>query len=158
LWQAISGVTEMVYTQQQRSYQCDQCGSPEVVALSLIYERGTRTQSGPAYWGKSQSFFALNAAPPRPKDYGWPFLFWGFLLAFISFWFWAFSQAFVKFPRAAVNVLVFFALLGLACIAGFAVSCHRIRRHNREVFPTLQWNWLHSYRCQRCGKVVHIPS
>ncbi len=148
----------MVYTQKQRSYQCDQCGSPEVVALSLLYERGTRMQSGPAYWGKSQSFSAQNAAPPRRKGYGAPILLWGFLLAFLSFWFWAFAQALAKFPGAAVNVLVFLALLGLACVAGFAVSCHRISRYNRDVFPTLQWDWVHSYRCQRCGKLVHLPS
>ena len=108
----------MAYTQQRRAYQCDQCGSPEVVALSLLYERGTRTQSGPAYWGRSQSFSAQNAAPRRQKGYGGPILLWGFLLAFLSFWFWAFSQAFAKFPRAALNVIVFLALLGLACVAG----------------------------------------
>ena len=81
----------MAYTQQRRSYQCDQCGSPEVVALSLLYERGTRTQSGSAHWGKSQSYSAQNAAPPKQKGYGGPFLLWGFLVAFLSFWFWAFS-------------------------------------------------------------------
>jgi DNA-directed RNA polymerase subunit RPC12/RpoP len=158
LWQAISRETAMVYAQQQRSYQCDRCGSPEVVALSLLYERGTRTHSGPAYWGKSQSFSAQNAAPPRPKGYGGPLILWGFLVAFLSFWFWAFSQAFAKYPAAAANMLVLLGVLGLVCVTGFAVSCRRISRHNREVFPTLQWNWLHSYRCQRCGKLVHIPS
>jgi hypothetical protein len=115
-------------------------------------------RSGPAYWGMSQSFSAQNAAPPRRKGYGGALLFWGFLVAFLSFWFWAFSQAVTKFPGAAVNVLVILALLGIVCIAGFAVSCHRISHHNRAVFPTLQWNWLHTYRCQRCGKLVHIPS
>jgi hypothetical protein len=77
----------MVYAQQQRSYQCDRCGSPEIVALSLLYERGTRTRSGPAYWGISQSFSAQNAEPPRQKGYGGPGLLCGFLLAFLSFWF-----------------------------------------------------------------------
>jgi hypothetical protein len=128
----------MVYAQQQHSYRCDRCGSPEVVALSLLYERGTRTQSGPAYWGKSQSFSAQNTAPPKQKGYGGPFLLWGFLVAFLSFWFWAFSQAFAKFPAAAVNVLVFLGLMGFACVVGFAVSCRRISRHNRAVFPTQQ--------------------
>ncbi len=158
MWQAVPRVTEMVNTRQQHLYTCDQCGSPDVVALVLLFERSTRTQSGPAYWGKSQSFSAQNASPPRQKGYGGPFLLWGFLLAFIAFWFWAFSLAVAKFPGAAVNVLVVLALLGLGCIAGFAVSCLRISRYNREVFPTLQFNWLHSYRCQRCGKVVHIPT
>ncbi len=129
-----------------------------MVALSLLYERGTRTQSGPAYWGKSQSYSAQNASPPKQKSYGGPAIVWGFLLAFLSFWFWAFSQAFSKFPGAAGNVLVLLALLGLACVAGFAVNCHRIGRYNREVFPTLHWTWFHSYRCQRCGKLVNIPS
>jgi hypothetical protein len=148
----------MVYAQQQRTHQCDRCGSPDVVALSVLYERGTRTHSGPAYWGKSQSYSALNAAPPRPKGYGGPLILCGFLVAFLAFWFWAFTQAFAKFPGSAVNVLLFLALLCLACVAGFAVNCRRTSRYNREVFPTQQWNWLHSYRCQRCGKLVHIPS
>ena len=87
MWQAISGEEAMVYAQQQRSYQCDRCGSPEIVALSLLYERGTRTRSGPAYWGISQSFSAQNAEPPRQKGYGGPGLLCGFLLAFLSFWF-----------------------------------------------------------------------
>jgi DNA-directed RNA polymerase subunit RPC12/RpoP len=156
LWQAICGVTAMVYLQQQRSYQCDHCGSPEVVALSLLYERGTRTQSGPTYWGKSQSFSAQNAAPPRQKGYGGPFLLCGFLVAFIAFWFCAFSQAFAKYPAAAVTMLVLLGGLGLACVTGFALSCRRVSRYNREVFPTLHWNWLHTYRCQRCGKLIHI--
>jgi DNA-directed RNA polymerase subunit RPC12/RpoP len=148
----------MVYIQQQHSYRCDRCGSSELVSLSLLYERGTRTHSGPAYWGKSQSVSAQNAAPPSPRGYGGPVILWGFLIAFLAFWFWAFSQAFAKFPAAAGDMLVLLGLLGLACVTGLAVSCSRIGRYNREVFPTLQWNWLNSYRCQRCGKVVHIPS
>lgn len=158
LWQAIPRVTAMVYGQQQRSYHCDRCGSPDVVSLSLLYERGTRTHSGPAYWGRSQSFSAQNAAPPRPKGYGGPLILWGFLVAFLAFWFWAFSQAFGKYPATAAKVLVLLGALGLVCVAGLAVSCCRISHYNREIFPTLQWDWIHSYRCQRCGKVVHIPS
>lgn len=148
----------MVYAQQQRSYHCDRCGSRDVVALSLLYERGTRVHSGPAYWGQSQSFSAQSAAPPKPKGYGGPVVLWGFLIALFAFWFWAFSQAFAKYPTATVKILVLLGMLGLVCVAGLAVSCRRIGRHNREVFPTLQWNWLHSYRCQRCGKLVQIPS
>jgi DNA-directed RNA polymerase subunit RPC12/RpoP len=158
LWQAFSWVTEMTYAQHARLYRCDRCGSPDLVALSLLYERGTRTQSGPAYWGKSQSYSAQNATPPRQKSYGGPVIVWGFVLAFILFWCWAFSQALSGFPRAAGNVLVFLALLGLACLAGFAVNCRWISHYNRAVFPTLHWTWLHTYRCQRCGKLVNIPS
>jgi ribosomal protein L37E len=47
LWQANPGVTEMSVAKQQHSYQCDQCGSPNIVALSVLYEQGKRKYSSP---------------------------------------------------------------------------------------------------------------
>ena len=88
----------MAVAKQQPSYQCDQCGSPNIVALSVLYEQGTRTYSSPAYWGKSQTYSAQGAAPPRRKGYGVPFLIWGFLLYFVLFWSWAFYGGLTKYP------------------------------------------------------------
>jgi DNA-directed RNA polymerase subunit RPC12/RpoP len=151
----------MVLAKQRHSYQCDQCGSPNIVALSLLYEQGTRTFSNPASWGRTQSYSAQGAAPPRPKRYGGLFLLWGFLLSFVLFWSWACYSATLKYPKTAPSMdvpLGFLGLMGLGCLIAFALTCRRVARYNREIFPTLHWNWAHTYRCRRCGKVLHIPS
>ena len=90
----------MAVAKQQPSYQCDQCGSPDIVALSVLYQQGTRTYSSPAYGGKSQTYSAQGAAPPRRKGYGGPFLLWGFLVYFFFFWAWAFYRGLIKNPRS----------------------------------------------------------
>ena len=113
LWQAISGVTEMSVAKQQHSYQCDQCGSPNIVAMPVLYEQGTRTYSSPTNWGSSQSYSAQGAAPPRRKGYGGPFLLWGFLLSFFLFWSWACYSAMLKYPKTASSMGYPLGLLGL---------------------------------------------
>ena len=47
--------------------------------------------------------------------------------------------------------MAFLACLGLICCLGMSLSVRRIARYNREVYPRLQWNWEHTYICQRCG-------
>ena len=51
------------------AYRCEQCGSPEIVALSQLYEQGTRSFSGRFTSGVSQSYTAKAASPPRPRGY-----------------------------------------------------------------------------------------
>ena len=161
MWQAIPGATEMAVAKQQPSYQCDQCGSPDIVALSVLYEQGTRTYFSPTYWGKSQTYSAQGAAPPRRKGYGGPFLIWGFLLSFFLFWSWACYSAILKNPKIAPSMeypLAILGLIGLGCVAGLIITSRKVSRYNREVFPTLYRNWAHTYMCRRCGKLLHIPS
>jgi hypothetical protein len=148
----------MAVAKQQHSYQCDQCGSSNIVALSLLYDHGTRTYSGPTYWGRSQSYSAQGAAPPRRKGYGGPLLLWGFLLYFFLFWSWAFYGARIKYPDTTQYALGFLGLMGLGCVAGLALTCRKVARYNRHVFPTLYRNWAHTYMCRRCAKLLHIPS
>src|SRR5438309_960861 len=100
----------MSVAKQQPSYQCDQCGSPNIVALPVLYEQGTRTYSSPTNWGSSQSHSAQGAAPPRRKGYGGPFLVWGFLLYFVLFWFWAFDGAMARYPEGTQYTLGFLGL------------------------------------------------
>ncbi len=45
----------MAATGQVMAYRCEQCGSSEIVALSLLYEQGTRSFSGRFTSGVSQS-------------------------------------------------------------------------------------------------------
>jgi hypothetical protein len=75
LWQAIPGVTENVRRKTAAFLSMHQCGSPNIVALPVPYEQGTRTYSSPNYWGSSQSHSAQGAAPPRRKGYGGHFCF-----------------------------------------------------------------------------------
>ena len=46
----------MAATGQVMAYRCEQCGSPEIVALSQLYEQGTRSFSGRFTSGVSQSY------------------------------------------------------------------------------------------------------
>jgi hypothetical protein len=62
-------VNEMAAIPQQNPYQCDQCGTPNIVAVPLLYQQGTRTYSGLTTWGSSQSYSAQLSAPPRPRGY-----------------------------------------------------------------------------------------
>jgi len=148
----------MAVAKQQHSYQCDQCGSPNIVALPVLHEQGTRTYSSPTNWGSSQSYSAQGAAPPRRKGYGGPFLLWGFLLYFVSFWSWALYGALAKYPDTTEYALAFLGLMGIGCVAGLVLAFRKVARYNREFFPTLYRNWTHTYMCRRCGKLLHIPS
>jgi hypothetical protein len=161
LWQAIPGVTEMSVAKQQHSYQCDQCGSPNIVALSVLYEQGTRTYSSPSFWGSSRSYAAQGAAPPRRKGYGGPFLLWGFLLSFFLFWSWACYSAMLKYPKTASSMeypLGLLGLLALGCVIGLVLTSRKVSRYNQAVFPMLYSKWARTYMCRRCGKLLHIPS
>lgn len=78
---------KMSVAKQQLSYQCDQCGSPNIVALPVLYEQGTRTYSSPSFWGSSQSYSAQGAAPHPPQGVWRPILgleFWCLLLLFLG--------------------------------------------------------------------------
>jgi hypothetical protein len=59
----------MASVSQASPYQCDQCGTANIVAAPLLYEQGTRTYSGPYHSGIRQSYFAQSAAPPDPRGY-----------------------------------------------------------------------------------------
>ena len=161
LWQAIPGVTEMAVAKQQLSYQCDQCGSPNIVALPVLHEQGTRTYSSPTNWGSSQSYSAQGAAPPRRKGYGGPFLLWGFLLSFFLFWSWACYSAMLKYPKTASSMeypLGLLGLMALGCVIGLVLTSRKVSRYNQAVYPVLYSTWARTYMCRRCGKLLHIPS
>jgi DNA-directed RNA polymerase subunit RPC12/RpoP len=152
---------KMSVAKQQHSYQCDQCGSPNIAALSVLYEQGTRTYSSPTNWGSSQSYSAQGAAPPRRKGYGGPFLLWGFLLSFFLFWSWACYSAMLKYPKTASSMeyaLGFLGLMVLGCVIGLVLTSRKVSRYNQAVFPNLYATWARTYMCHRCGKLLHIPS
>ncbi len=147
----------MAVAKQQHSYQCDQCGSPNIVALPVLHEQGTRTYSSPTNWGSSQSYSAQGAAPPRRKGYGGPFLLWGFLLSFFLFWSWACYSAMLKYPKTASSMEYLLGLLGLmvlGCVIGLVLTTRKVSRYNRAVFPMLYSTWTHTYMCRRCGQAA----
>ena len=74
----------MASVSQLNPYQCDQCGTTNIVAAPVLYQQGTRAYSGTFNSGTSQSYSAQAAAPPRPRGYGRPFFF-GDPLFFIFF-------------------------------------------------------------------------
>jgi predicted RNA-binding Zn-ribbon protein involved in translation (DUF1610 family) len=145
----------MVTAGQQMAYRCEQCGSPEIVALSLLYEQGTRSFSGRFTSGVSQSYSAQAAAPPKPKQYFRPFILWGPAIIILSFWIYAGLQSVLLHPKTTalrdevVFVLLFFCVIAFAALL---FSICKIARYNREVYPQLHSDWAHTFMCRRCGK------
>lgn len=140
---------------QQMAYRCDQCGSPELVALSLLYEQGTRSFSGRFTSGVSQSLTAKAAAPPTPKRYFRPLILWGPVAVFFAMWTYIGFHALFMHPKALVLkefLAVVFCLLFLAALAKLLLSLSRVSRYNREVYPQLHSDWAHTFLCRRCGE------
>ena len=149
----------MASVSQQNSYQCDHCGTANIVAASVLHEQGTRAYSGTFYSGMSQSFSAQSVAPPNARGYIRPFLLWGPLIIIFFVWTVLGAGSILDHPVSSAlrpNTLAVFLLLGLASLAGLIHSLRRIARYNREVYPRLRWNWEHTYLCRRCGKVLFI--
>jgi predicted RNA-binding Zn-ribbon protein involved in translation (DUF1610 family) len=151
----------MASVSQVNHYQCDQCGTANIVAAPVLYQQGTRAYSGTFNSGTSQSYSAQAAAPPSPRGYGRPLFLWGFGIFFACFWGWAGLGAVIRHPDSHGTLgrpIAFLVLLGIACLAGLIFSFRRIAHYNREIYPQLQWNWEHTYICRRCGKIRLIPS
>jgi hypothetical protein len=151
----------MASVAQLNSYQCDQCGTTNIVAAPVLYQQGTRAYSGTFNSGTSQSYSAQAAAPPSPRGYRRPLLLWGFGIVFACFWGWAGLGALFRRPDSREILerpIALLLLLGIACVTGLIFSFRRIARYNREVYPRLRWDWEHTYICRRCGKFRVIPS
>ena len=149
----------MTSVMQQHPYQCDQCGTPEIVAVPLLYQQGTRTFSGMFNRGTSQSYSAQAAAPPRPRGYARPLLLWGPAILIFSVWVWAGLSLILEHPTAMiVEKAAISVLLDISCIAGLLFNLRRISRYNHEVYPRLHEDWTHTYMCRRCGSYRLIPS
>ena len=145
----------MAATGQQVAYQCDQCGSFEIVALSVLYEQGTRNFSGRFTSGVSQSFSAKAASPPSPRNYGRAFFGWGFAILFCVFWGIAGLRGMLQHPQkvgSLMGAVVFLFCLGLVLFLGMLLNFRKIARYNREVYPHLHSDWAHTFMCRRCGK------
>lgn len=146
---------------QQMAYRCDQCGSPELVALSLLYEQGTRSFSGHFTSGVSQSFTAKAASPPTPRNYGRAFFGWGFAILFCVFWGVAGFRGILQHPQKTESLggaVTFLFCIGCIFFLGMLFHFRRIARYNREVFPQLHSDWAHTFMCRRCGKYSLIRS
>ena len=146
---------------QQNSYCCDQCGTPEIVAVPVLYQQGTRTFSGRFNHGVSQSYSAQAAAPPRARGYIRPILVWGFfviLFSISSFFDLSALLARPTMPATEIEIAAIFLSLWLASVGSLAWSLRRIYRYNHDIYPKLHWDWAHTYICRRCGKSNLIPS
>ena len=145
----------MVTTGQQTAYRCEQCGSPEIVALSLLFEQGTRSFSGRFTSGVSQSFTAKVASPPSPRNYVRALFGWGFAMFFCVFWGIAGFRGILQHPQKTESLegaVTFLFCLGLMFLLGMLFHFRRIARYNREVYPYLHSDWAHTLMCRRCGK------
>ncbi len=154
------GTTKMASVSQPNPYQCDQCGTTNIVAAPVLYQQGTHTYSTRFHSGTTQSFSAQAAAPPDPRGYGRPLLFWGVPICFMFFWGFAGLGRILDHPQSAAalgNAVGILLFLGVVLLGGMLLSFRRVARYNREVYPRLYWNWEHTYICRRCGRFRLIP-
>jgi hypothetical protein len=146
---------------QQNPYQCDQCGTPDIVAMPLLYQQGTRTYSTTVGWGSSQTYSAQASIPPRTRGYVRPLLLWSVPIVLFFLWSYAGFSAVLERPNimtTAAEEAALFLVLGLTCLAGLVSNLGRISRYNRDVYPRLHWDWEHTYKCRRCGSLRLIGS
>jgi hypothetical protein len=151
----------MASVSQLNPYQCDQCGTTNIVAAPVLYQQGTRAYSGTFSSGTSQSYSAQVAAPPSPRGYGRPPCFGDPILLFVFGAIVGFRSGFLNSRKRQCigwTWLQCLLLLAVVCLEGCFLSFRRIARYNREVYPRLHWNWEHTYICRRCGKLRLIPS
>ncbi len=146
---------------QLNSYQCDQCGTANIVAAPVLYQQGTHTYSTRFHSGTTQSFSAQAVSPPRPRGYLRPFLVWGPAIAFFTLWTLIGFDSILELHRiTAFKTELAFGFLASCVIsfAGMVFNLRRVARYNLEVYPRLRWNWEHTYICRRCGRFRLIPS
>ena len=151
----------MASVSQLNPYQCDQCGTANIVAAPVLYQQGTHTYSTRFHSGTTQSFSAQAATPPRPRGYLRPFLVWGPAIIIFFVWTVAGVNSIYEHPMTSalrLSTVTVFLFLGAASLVGMAFSVRSITRYNREVYPRLHWNWEHTYICRRCGRFRLIPS
>lgn len=119
----------MASVPQQNPYQCDPCGTPNIVAVPLLYQQGSRNYSTAIGWGSSQTYSAQAAAPPCPRGYTRPFLFWGIPTFLFFLWSYAGFSAILerlKVRGTTAEEAAVFLLLGLTCLGGLISKLSRI--------------------------------
>jgi hypothetical protein len=151
----------MASVSQFNPYQCDQCGTANIVAVPVLYEQGTRAYSGRFHSGTIQSYSAQAVTPPLPRGYLRPLLVWGPVIVLLSLWTFVGFRSILELPKITMFRLdLAFAFLLLTCVslAALVVNLRKVAVYNQEVLPRLLWNWEHTYVCRRCGKLRLIPS
>jgi hypothetical protein len=142
--------------------QCNNCGSPDLVRLALLWERGTVVTTGSAYIGGlatggvggayartqtvSRSASANRAAPPvKRSSTGWVIV-----------------VTIVALPlllqlSSASRYGFFYVLpivLTFGIVAGFPIwRIRAIAKYNSQVWPRLMKEWGQRYQCNRCGGI-----
>ncbi len=150
----------MATSVQQHLYQCDQCGTSEIVAIPILYQQGTRTFSGIFNHGTSQSASAQAVAPPRLRGYLGQIFIWGFAVSLCSLWSVTSLLSFFRHTEVSTSqaeVTAVFLVLWIASIAGMIRSLRQTARYNRKIYPKLHSDWAHTFMCRRCGKLLLIP-
>ena len=116
----------MASVSQLNPYQCDQCGTANIVAAPVLYQQGTHTYSTRFHSGTTQSFSAQAVTPPRPRGYLRPFFAMGPCESLI-FFVWTvvgFGSIYEHSVTSALrpSAVTVFLILGAACLVGMALQ------------------------------------
>ena len=118
----------MASVSQLNPYQCDQCGTANIVAAPVLYQQGTHTYSTRFHSGTTQSFSARAVAPPRPRGYLRPFLLWGPAIVIFFVWTVVGVSSIDQHPMTSAlrpSAVTVFLFLGVASLAGMVFSLRK---------------------------------
>ena len=152
----------MASVSQLNPYQCDQCGTANIVAAPVLYQQGTHTYSTRFHSGTTQSFsaqagrhLASSGLCPALSSLGNTNMLYPLFGASSVLSAFSITPSRLQFGR---HCHYSFASRFCVHLGGMLLSFRRIARYNREAYPRLRWNWEHTYICRRCGRSPLIPS
>jgi hypothetical protein len=142
--------------------QCTNCGSPDLVRLALLWERGTVVSSGSTYIGGlatggvggayattqsvSRTASANRAAPPTKRSSTG----WSIVVAIVALP--LLLQLSSAMRHGIFNVLPIVLAFGI--VAGLPIwRIRKVAKYNSQVWPRLMLNWGQRYQCNRCGGI-----
>ena len=112
----------MASVSQLNPYQCDQCGTANIVAAPVLYQQGTRTYSGTFHSGTSQSYSAQVSRAACTRGYIRPLLLWGPMIFIFLVWTVLGAGSILDHPESLrhwdVNTVAVFLLLGSPVLVG----------------------------------------
>ena len=152
----------MASTSQLNPYQCDQCGTTNIVAAPLLYRTGNAQLFGALPFrhepillctsrSAARSSRVRTASPALGNTNMLHFLL-GIRRVLEGFWNIRVPLYLGRTPSP------FCCFSAWRALGGMLLRFRSIARYNREVYPRLYWNWEHTYICRRCGRSLIIPS
>ena len=150
----------MASVSQLNPYQCDQCGTTNIVAAPVLYQQGHAHIFCHVPFRDESILFCSSRSTARSSRIWTTSSALGntnmlyFLLGLRRSCRHSRSS---QVPDDARGHGRHFLTSGLVCLGGMFLNFRRIARYNREVYPRLHWNWEHTYICSAADGSASSP-